>query len=308
MGIFTSSAALLGIILGASCLVLVGCGTAGAGITSKSSAQSPATTVQRPAEPSPAVATPATTTNADQASSPTAPVKTGTAPSPAVTTPSPPAALETVRVVRTIDGDTIEVERSNKQRVQVRLIGVDTPETVHPSKPVQPYGPEASAYTKERLTGKTVQLEYDVERTDKYGRTLAYVWLGQELFNATLVQEGYAQVMTIPPNVKYADLFVQLQVKAREAKRGLWGLEAQPTEAAETPPKPSAAPSSAPKRGRFAPRNGQCVEDGVRYIKGNRNSMIYHSPGGQFYDKTYAEDCFYTAADAQAAGYRASKR
>lgn len=130
-----------------------------------------------------------------------------------------PAGAQQAVVVRVVDGDTIEIATGEK----IRLIGVDTPESVHPSKPVEAYGKEAAAFTRSHLEGKNVWLEYDVERTDKYGRLLAYVWLADStMFNATLVKEGYAQVYTWPPNVKYVDLFVQLQQEAREAKRGLW--------------------------------------------------------------------------------------
>jgi micrococcal nuclease len=132
-----------------------------------------------------------------------------------------------VKVTKVVDGDTIKVKINGKEE-NVRLIGVDTPENVHPSKPVQYYGPEASAYTKKRLEGQTITLEFDVQQRDKYGRLLAYVWLANgknkkaEMFNQTLVKEGYAQVLTIPPNVKYTDSFVKLQKQARDANRGLW--------------------------------------------------------------------------------------
>lgn len=156
---------------------------------------------------------------------------------------NPPADGETVTVVSVVDGDTIKVSM-NGQTETVRLIGVDTPETVHPTKPVEPYGPEASAYTKQRLTGQEVRLEYDVEQRDKYGRLLAYVWLGDEMFNATLLREGYAQMLTVPPNVKYAEQFRMLQQEAREAGRGLWGLapseEPAAPETPETPEEPAA--------------------------------------------------------------------
>lgn len=98
------------------------------------------------------------------------------------------SAADTVLVKRVIDGDTFVTDTGQK----VRLIGVDTPETVHPSKPVQFFGKEASNFTKSHLEGKTVQLEYDWQKTDKYNRTLAYVYLDSTFFNALLVQEGYA--------------------------------------------------------------------------------------------------------------------
>ena len=92
-----------------------------------------------------------------------------------------------------------------------------------PNSPVEAYGKEASEYTKKMLTGKTVYLEKDAGDTDKYGRLLRYVYTEDgKMFNEVLVQEGYAQVMTIQPNVKYQERFVQAQRQAREGKKGLW--------------------------------------------------------------------------------------
>ena len=125
-------------------------------------------------------------------------------------------------VTRVIDGDTIEVELGG-EILDVRLIGIDTPETVHPTEPVGCYGPAASRFTTTLLEGKDVQLEFDVELLDRYGRTLAYVWLGEGLFNETLVARGFAQVSTYPPNVKYVDRFISAQRDARSNERGLWG-------------------------------------------------------------------------------------
>lgn len=130
--------------------------------------------------------------------------------------------FDTAQVVRVVDGDTIEVS-FNGTTEKVRLIGVDTPETVHPTKGVEPYGREANNFTKEKLTDQTVKLEFDVEERDQYGRLLAYVWLGEEMFNEVLLQEGYAQMATYPPNVKYVERFKAAQKEAREAERGLWG-------------------------------------------------------------------------------------
>lgn len=127
-----------------------------------------------------------------------------------------------VKVIRVIDGDTIEVKFNTGATAKVRLIGVNTPETVAPNRPVEKYGKEASKYTKKRLTNKTVTLEFDVGVKDKYGRFLAYVWVGKELYNETLVKEGYARVMTIQPNVKYQEKFVKAERNARQMKKGLW--------------------------------------------------------------------------------------
>lgn len=129
-----------------------------------------------------------------------------------------PFASSAEKVAKVIDGDTIVLESG----VKVRYIGVDTPETVHPSKPVEFMGKEASDFNKGLVEGKDVRLEYDVQREDKYGRTLAYVYVGDLFVNAELVRMGYAQVSTYPPNVRHVDLFTALQREAREAGRGLW--------------------------------------------------------------------------------------
>ena len=123
-------------------------------------------------------------------------------------------------VTRVIDGDTIEIETGEK----VRYIGMNTPETVDPRQPVQCFGEEASAKNKEFVLNKKVKLVKDVSETDKYGRLLRFVYLEDgTLVNLELVKEGFAQVMTIPPDVAHSDDFVQAAKEAREAKRGLWG-------------------------------------------------------------------------------------
>ncbi len=129
----------------------------------------------------------------------------------------------TVQVVRVIDGDTIQVCCVFGDRVTVRYVGVDTPEIHHPMKGVEPYGKEASEANRKLVDGKTVRLEFDVQEQDRYGRLLAYVYLEEGTFvNAWLVENGYAAVMTFPPNVKHEGLFRSLQREAREERRGLW--------------------------------------------------------------------------------------
>lgn len=135
--------------------------------------------------------------------------------------PAAVAGRERVKVERIVDGDTLEVTMKGKKE-KVRLIGVDTPETKKPNTPVMFYGKEASAYTKKRLEKETVELEFDVDKKDQYDRLLAYIWIGEELFNRTLVQEGYARIATYPPNVKYVDAFKTDQETARNKKKGLW--------------------------------------------------------------------------------------
>ena len=129
----------------------------------------------------------------------------------------------TVQVVRVIDGDTIQVCCVFGDRVKVRYIGIDTPETHHPMRGVEPYGMEAAEANRKLVDGKTVRLEFDVQQFDKYGSTLAYVYLEDDTFvNAWLVEHGYAMVMTVPPNVKHQELFLRLQREAREERRRLW--------------------------------------------------------------------------------------
>jgi micrococcal nuclease len=124
-------------------------------------------------------------------------------------------------VTRVVDGDTVEVDFRGRT-LTVRLIGIDTPESVAPGEPVQCFAIAASSYTTERLEGERVRLQFDVERIDPYGRTLAYMWLGGELYNETLVRAGYAFVTTYPPNVRYVDRFRAAQREARSADRGVW--------------------------------------------------------------------------------------
>lgn len=130
--------------------------------------------------------------------------------------------LDEYEVVRVVDGDTIVVNFKGTNE-KVRLIGIDTPESVHPdgSKNTEE-GILTSNYTKSRLTDKTVKLEFDVQERDKYGRLLAYVYVDGYMYNKELLEKGYAKVATYPPNVKYVDDFTKLQEKAREEKVGLW--------------------------------------------------------------------------------------
>jgi micrococcal nuclease len=145
-----------------------------------------------------------------------------------------PGGFERAHVTRVVDGDTIEVEilevvpgpgageTEVGEDYDVRFLGIDTPESVKPGSPVDCFGREASAATKALLDDQTVRLVKDVEETDQYDRLLRYVYFGDEMANARLVANGYASVYTYPPNVRHADLFVQLQREARENDRGLW--------------------------------------------------------------------------------------
>lgn len=145
-----------------------------------------------------------------------------------------PPGYEEALVTRAVDGDTIEVELLARvegpgagdagvgERLVVRLLGIDTPESVNPREPVECFGREASAAASALLEGQTVRLVKDVEERDGFDRLLRYVYLGAELANARLVANGYAAALTYPPNVRHSELFVQLEREAREGNRGLW--------------------------------------------------------------------------------------
>lgn len=194
-----------------------------------------------------------------------------------------------VLVTRVIDGDTIEIEGGQK----VRYIGIDTPETVHPSKSVQCYGKEAAEKNKSFVEGKRVRLEKDISETDKYGRLLRYVYAGEVFVNKVLVQEGYAFSSTYPPDLKYQDVFLMVEKEAREASRGLWG---------------SCGFIAGVETKQTAPET-DCV------IKGNISSSgekIYHLPGQRYYNKTViseskGERWFCSEDEAKKAGWRKSK-
>jgi micrococcal nuclease len=124
-------------------------------------------------------------------------------------------------VVRVVDGDTIHVQLSDRLE-KVRYIGVNAPELRHPQRGVEPGSHEAHTVNRRLVEGKRVRLELDVQPRDRYGRLLAYVWTGDTMVNAELLRLGYAQVMTVPPNVRHQALFLKLQRAARNSHRGLW--------------------------------------------------------------------------------------
>lgn len=121
-------------------------------------------------------------------------------------------------VTRVIDGDTIELSTGQK----VRYIGIDTPETVDPRKPVQCFGQEAKEENKKLVEGKMVRLEKDVSETDKFGRLLRYIYVDSVFVNDYLVRNGFSYAATFPPDVKFSQQFKAAQEEARINKRGLW--------------------------------------------------------------------------------------
>lgn len=130
-----------------------------------------------------------------------------------------------VTVKKVVDGDTFWAVFLDGEEHKIRLIGIDTPESVHSdASKNSEEGVEASDYTKSLISeGDMVYLEYDVSVEDKYGRILAYVYLENgQMLQDILLSEGYARVMTVQPNVKYQDFFLELQSKAREEEKGFW--------------------------------------------------------------------------------------
>lgn len=162
-------------------------------------------------------------------------VKSQTTPSPQVigeqteATTTPSSSLQQAKVVRVIDGDTIEIEGGQR----VRYIGIDTAESGGC------FATESTSKNKELVGGKTIRLEKDVSEADRYGRLLRYVYVGDILINEVLVKEGYAQVYTYPPDVKYNERFLAAQKEARESDRGLWS-------SCQTTPTPTLRPTNIP--------------------------------------------------------------
>ena len=158
-----------------------------------------------------------------------------TAGSGSCSSPPPPDRLIPASVVRVVDGDTLEI-RAGSRTERVRLIGVDAPESSPNEKALRDasrsgkdvavitaMGKEAAAFTRRYLAGRrAVGLEYGVQPYDRYGRALAYVWVGPEMFNVVIVREGYATAYTVPPNVRYASLFAACERQARKLRKGLW--------------------------------------------------------------------------------------
>jgi micrococcal nuclease len=136
-------------------------------------------------------------------------------------TPASTISETTYLVTRIIDGDTVEI-LYNSEKEKVRLIGIDTPETVKPDTPVEPFGKEASDFTKSTLLDKYVSLEFDEQERDRYGRLLAYLYIEGEMFNEILLEEGLAHVSTFPPNTKYVDTFIETESTAKNNKVGMW--------------------------------------------------------------------------------------
>ena len=206
-------------------------------------------------------------------------------------------------VEKVYDGDTFLCSGE-----KIRLIGIDTPESsLNPhiekqrslgdTKTILELGRRAKKFTQSLIpVGTKVEIELDVQPKDKYGRTLAYVWLPDgRMLNEVIVREGYAMLLTIPPNVKYEERLRKAYRYAVENGKGLWGeteIQLQVESSSQTQSYGFSCPSERP-------------------IKGNinrRGERIYHVPGSAFYDRTKPERCFATEEEAQREGFRRAGR
>jgi micrococcal nuclease len=153
--------------------------------------------------------------------------------SPAASSDVSGSGDDLVLIERVVDGDTLVLAGGDR----VRLIGVDTPETHHPTKPVQPFGPEAYEFTRGKVEGKRVQLKFDPRETkDRYGRTLAYVYIEEEFLNELLIRQGLARALTdYPFSSEMKQVFRAAEAQAKAAKRGVWSLPQSPFDVTTKP-------------------------------------------------------------------------
>jgi micrococcal nuclease len=206
----------------------------------------------------PTAAEPAATGSPLATAEPATPSERPTAEPTAQLGSSPAGPTTFAMVVGIVDGDTIKVEIDG-QVFTVRYIGIDTPETVDPSSPVQWMGPEASAANAVLVEGQQVVLEKDISEVDRFDRLLRYVWLEQGtgwlLVNYELVRLGFASSATYPPDVRYQELFLEAERDARDDDRGLWAPTPAPAPTPPPSPVPTAAPTTAPTAAPPPPAN-----------------------------------------------------
>ncbi|MBN3554867.1 thermonuclease family protein [Fictibacillus nanhaiensis] len=201
-----------------------------------------------------------------------------------------------VKVEKVVDGDTIKV-RVDGRLETVRFLLVDTPESVHPSKPVQPFSKEASTYTLRMLEDANVELELGIGERDKYGRLLAYVYADGQSVQENLLKKGLARVAYVfEPNTKYVDQYERIQIQAQKEGVGIWSVENYVQEEGYVSEDTKQPENTA---------NQACT------IKGNINSSgdkIYHLESGRYYKITKPEKWFCTEKEAVASGFRKSKQ
>lgn len=207
------------------------------------------------------------------------------------------------KVISNHDGDTITVLINNKKE-NVRLLGIDTAEIAQGY-----WGKEAKKFTEKFTKGKEVKLEIDVQERDKYGRLLAYVYVGNESLNESLIKEGYAQLLTYSPNVKYVDKFTSLQKEARDSGKGIWnndnGLKQTPYEFRHKGKKNIS--SNSKKTNNLVSPSKKSSSNNLEIVHVNRKSGVYHFSGCQYYD---CKNCTLelTESEAISQGYRHCKK
>lgn len=312
-----------------SLLLLTGCTATDDGVTPASDADTSASVSTMPTTPTPSVDAAATSraaasslaasSSAAQSSRAAASSSSGAAESRAAegsrsaepAAPAAPADVEgdVVTVESISDGDTLRVTLGEVS-TRVRLLNIDTPETHHPSKPVECMGPEATAALKSMISpGDTVVLRYDRRLYDRYDRLLAGVYAEGVLLNAEMARLGYGEPAVFDGNDRFLP---EVEAAWEEARaNGVGRFSGECGTAAEPIPEaaPAPAPEAAPAAGDAGPVSGaDSVCPDSHPVKANDNSGIYHMPGQQHYGKTNARHCYASAAAAQADGYRAAQR
>lgn len=311
-----------------SLLLLTGCTATDDGVTPASDADTSASVSTMPTTPTPSVDAAATSraaasslaaSSAAQSSRAAASSSSGAAESRAAegsrsaepAAPAAPADVEgdVVTVESISDGDTLRVTLGEVS-TRVRLLNIDTPETRHPSKPVECMGPEATAALKSMISpGDTVVLRYDRRLYDRYDRLLAGVYADGVLVNAEMARLGYGEPAVFDGNDRFLPEVEAAWEQARA--NGVGRFSGECGTAAEPIPEaaPAPAPEAAPAAGDAGPVSGaDSVCPDSHPVKANDNSGIYHMPGQQHYGKTNARNCYASAAAAQADGYRAARR
>ncbi|VWX49840.1 thermonuclease family protein [Micrococcus sp. 116] len=319
-----------------SLLLLTGCTATDDGVTPASDADTSASVSTMPTTPTPSVDAAATSraaasslaaSSAAQSSRAAASSSSGAAESRAAegsrsaepAAPAAPADVEgdVVTVESISDGDTLRVTLGEVS-TRVRLLNIDTPETHHPSKPVECMGPEATAALKSMISpGDTVVLRYDRRLYDRYDRLLAGVYADGVLLNAEMARLGYGEPAVFDGNDRFLP---EVEAAWEEARAngvgrfsGAGAGAASGMGSAAVPHSPEAAPAPAPEAapaaGDAGPVSGaDSVCPDSHPVKANDNSGIYHMPGQQHYGKTNARHCYASASAAQAGGYRAARR
>ncbi|WP_336644200.1 thermonuclease family protein [Micrococcus luteus] len=312
-----------------SLLLLTGCTATDDGVTPASDADTSASVSTMPITSTPSVDAAATSraaasslaasSSAAQSSRAAASSSSGAAESRAAegsrsaepAAPAAPADVEgdVVTVESISDGDTLRVTLGEVS-TRVRLLNIDTPETHHPSKPVECMGPEATAALKSMISpGDTVVLRYDRRLYDRYDRLLAGVYAHDVLLNAEMARLGYGEPAVFDGNDRFLP---EVEAAWEEARaNGVGRFSGECGTAAEPIPEaaPAPAPEAAPASGDAGPVSGaDSVCPDSHPVKANDNSGIYHMPGQQHYGRTNARHCYASAAAAQADGYRAAQR